>query len=62
MGYFVMLVGLFLFLSGATGKFVPSRRPGLIEVPTAMNRIVCIWVGLLFFGCGFFLIAKVNSR
>ena len=58
MGYAIVGIGLICLISGITGKVLPLRRPSLIEVPPQMNRIIYVWLGLLFTSAGIFLIVE----
>ena len=58
MGYLALAVGLLFLLSGATGKLLPMKRPALFEIPVGVNRVICVWIGLVLTGFGLFLVIE----
>jgi hypothetical protein len=62
MEYFAIAMGLACFYFAATGKELPFKRPSLIDLSPAANRVILAWGGLVMTSFGVYLIIQGHKR
>jgi hypothetical protein len=55
-------MGLLCLLMGAAGKLPKMKRPALMDIPPAANRVIYVWVGLVMTVFGVFLMIEAHRR